>query len=92
MADNDYAFGLIVEKVARSPFADNTLIFVIEDDAQDGPDHVDTQRTHCLCDRAVRQAGRRRVHSLLESQHAANDRRHPEASSQWVSRLHWPNP
>jgi DNA-binding beta-propeller fold protein YncE len=45
MADNDYALGLIVEKVARSPFADNTLIFVIEDDAQDGPDHVDTQRT-----------------------------------------------
>lgn len=45
MADNDYAFGLIVEKLARSPFADNTLIFVIEDDAQDGPDHVDTQRT-----------------------------------------------
>jgi hypothetical protein len=45
MADNDYALGLIVEKVARSAFADNTLIFVIEDDAQDGPDHVDTQRT-----------------------------------------------
>jgi DNA-binding beta-propeller fold protein YncE len=45
MADNDYALGLIVQKVARSPFADNTLIFVIEDDAQAGPDHVDTQRT-----------------------------------------------
>jgi hypothetical protein len=45
MADNDDAFGLIVEKVARSRFADDTLIFVIEDDAQAGPDHVDTQRT-----------------------------------------------
>lgn len=45
MADNDYALGLIVEKVARSPFADNTLIFVVEDDAQDGPDHVDAQRS-----------------------------------------------
>jgi hypothetical protein len=45
MADNDYALGVIVEKVARSPFADDTLIFVIEDDAQDGPDHVDAQRT-----------------------------------------------
>ena len=45
MADNDYALGLIVEKVARSPFADDTLIFVVEDDAQDGPDHVDSQRS-----------------------------------------------
>jgi hypothetical protein len=45
MADNDYALGLIVEKVANSRFADDTLIFVVEDDAQDGPDHVDTQRT-----------------------------------------------
>ena len=45
MADNDYALGLIVEKVARSRFADDTLIFVVEDDAQDGPDHVDSQRS-----------------------------------------------
>lgn len=45
MADNDYALGMIVEKVARSPFADSTLIFVVEDDAQDGPDHVDSQRS-----------------------------------------------
>jgi len=44
MADNDYALGLIAQKVARSPFADSTLIFVVEDDAQDGPDHVDAQR------------------------------------------------
>ena len=78
MADNDYAFGLIVEKVARSPFADNTLIFVIEDDAQDGPDHVDTQRTDRLRDRSVRQAGRRRLEALRESQHAAHHRGHPE--------------
>lgn len=45
MADNDYALGLIVEKVAKGPYKDSTLIFVIEDDAQDGPDHVDAQRT-----------------------------------------------
>jgi DNA-binding beta-propeller fold protein YncE len=45
VADNDYALGLIVEKVAQSPYKDDTLIFVIEDDAQAGPDHVDTQRT-----------------------------------------------
>ncbi|HWZ44610.1 MAG TPA: bifunctional YncE family protein/alkaline phosphatase family protein [Candidatus Saccharimonadales bacterium] len=45
MADNDYALGLLVEKIAHSPFAADTLIFVIEDDAQNGPDHVDAHRT-----------------------------------------------
>ncbi len=45
MADNDYALGKLIEKVATSRFADNTLIFVIEDDAQDGPDHVDAHRS-----------------------------------------------
>jgi YVTN family beta-propeller protein len=33
MADNDYAVGLLVEKVSNSPYKDNTLIFIIEDDA-----------------------------------------------------------
>ncbi len=45
LADNDYAVGLLVEKVARSRFARDTLIFVVEDDAQDGPDHVDAHRS-----------------------------------------------
>ena len=45
VADNDYAVGLVVQKIAESPFAKNTLIFVIEDDAQDGGDHVDSHRT-----------------------------------------------
>jgi hypothetical protein len=45
LADNDYAVGLLVQKVAHSPFAKDTLIFVIEDDAQDGPDHVDAHRS-----------------------------------------------
>ncbi len=45
MADNDYALGLLVQKIARSRFADSTMIFVVEDDAQDGPDHVDAQRS-----------------------------------------------
>jgi DNA-binding beta-propeller fold protein YncE len=44
LADNDYAVGLLVEKVAKSPFGKDTLIFVVEDDAQDGPDHVDAHR------------------------------------------------
>ncbi|MDQ3258065.1 MAG: hypothetical protein M3R15_29980, partial [Acidobacteriota bacterium] len=45
MADNDYAIGLLVEKIARSPYKNNTLIFIIEDDAQGGPDHVDAHRS-----------------------------------------------
>ena len=45
VADNDYAAGLVVDKVAHSPYANSTLIFVVEDDAQDGPDHVDSHRS-----------------------------------------------
>jgi len=45
-ADNDYAVGKIIETIAESPaYASNTLIFVIEDDAQDGADHVDAHRS-----------------------------------------------
>ncbi len=45
VADNDYAVGLVVDKIAHSPYADSTLIFVIEDDAQNGGDHVDAHRS-----------------------------------------------
>ena len=45
-ADNDYAVGLLVQAVANSKnYKDNTLIFVIEDDSQDGGDHVDAHRS-----------------------------------------------
>ena len=44
-ADNDYAVGLLVEAIAKSKFAKDTLVFVLEDDAQDGPDHVDAHRS-----------------------------------------------
>jgi YVTN family beta-propeller protein len=45
MADNDYAVGLLVEKVAHSRYKDDTLIFILEDDAQNGADHVDAHRS-----------------------------------------------
>ncbi len=45
MADDDYAVGLTADKIAHSPYANNTLIFVIEDDPQDGPDHVSGDRS-----------------------------------------------
>jgi len=44
-ADNDYAVGLLVQKISESKYRDDTLVFVIEDDSQDGPDHVDSHRT-----------------------------------------------
>ena len=43
-ADNDYAVGLLVQTVANSPYAKDTLIIIIEDDSQDGADHVDSHR------------------------------------------------
>jgi hypothetical protein len=45
VADNDLALGRIVEAVSHSPQWKETCIFVIEDDAQSGPDHVDGHRT-----------------------------------------------
>lgn len=45
MADNDYALGMLVEKISNSPYRNNTLIVVVEDDAQDGGDHVDAHRS-----------------------------------------------
>lgn len=48
VADNDYALGMVVEAVSQSTFWKETAIFVIEDDAQNGPDHVDAHRTVAL--------------------------------------------
>ncbi len=45
MADNDYALGLLVEKLAASRYAADTVVLALEDDAQDGPDHVDAHRS-----------------------------------------------
>jgi DNA-binding beta-propeller fold protein YncE len=45
VADNDYAVGLMAQRIANSRYKDNTLIFVIEDDSQNGGDHVDSHRS-----------------------------------------------
>jgi hypothetical protein len=47
VADNDYAVGQLVEAVSKSPIWKSTAIFIIEDDAQNGPDHVDAHRSTC---------------------------------------------
>jgi DNA-binding beta-propeller fold protein YncE len=44
-ADNDYAVAKLIEKVANSPYKSDTLIFILEDDSQDGADHVDSHRS-----------------------------------------------
>ncbi|WP_287761763.1 bifunctional YncE family protein/alkaline phosphatase family protein [Acidiphilium sp.] len=48
IADNDYAVGKLIQTVAHSPYASSTLIFIVEDDAQDGPDHVDGHRSEAF--------------------------------------------
>ncbi|OFW21108.1 MAG: hypothetical protein A3G21_14405 [Acidobacteria bacterium RIFCSPLOWO2_12_FULL_66_21] len=45
VADNDQALGRIVEAISRSRFWNESAIFVLEDDAQNGPDHVDSHRS-----------------------------------------------
>ena len=47
VSDNDFAVGQLVETISHSPIWKSTAIFIIEDDAQDGPDHVDTHRSTC---------------------------------------------
>jgi hypothetical protein len=48
VGDNDLGLGRLVEAVSLSKFWANTAIFVVEDDAQNGPDHVDAHRTVAL--------------------------------------------
>lgn len=45
VAENDYAIGKVVEEVSNSPYWKDTAIFIVEDDAQAGPDHVDAHRS-----------------------------------------------
>jgi hypothetical protein len=45
VADNDLAVGMFVEYLSKSPIWNETAIFIVEDDAQDGPDHIDAHRT-----------------------------------------------
>jgi len=47
-ADNDYAVGMVVDAVSRSKFWKSTAIFILEDDAQNGPDHIDSHRSPAL--------------------------------------------
>ena len=48
VADNDLAVGRVVEAVSHSPYWNDTAIFILEDDAQNGADHVDAHRSIAL--------------------------------------------
>jgi len=48
VADNDLAVGRVVEAVSHSPYWDDTAILILEDDAQNGADHVDAHRSIAL--------------------------------------------
>ena len=57
VADNDLALGRIVEGLSRSPFWKSTLVAVVEDDAQNGSDHVDSHRSVLLLISAWNRSG-----------------------------------
>jgi len=44
-ADNDLAVGMFVEYLSKSPVWKESVVFILEDDAQDGPDHIDAHRS-----------------------------------------------
>jgi len=48
VADNDLAIGRVVDAIAHSSYWDDTAFLILEDDAQNGPDHVDSHRSLCL--------------------------------------------
>ncbi|MCZ8513867.1 bifunctional YncE family protein/alkaline phosphatase family protein [Paenibacillus filicis] len=58
VAQNDYALGKLVDIVSHSKYWKDTAIFVAEDDAQDGPDHVDAHREEALVISPYTQTGK----------------------------------
>jgi sugar lactone lactonase YvrE len=57
MADNDHALGRMVDALSHSPFWKDTVLFSLEDDAQAGPDHVDSHRSVLLAVSAYSRPG-----------------------------------
>ena len=71
VADNDLALGRVVDAVSHSPYWDDTAIFVVEDDAQDGADHVDAHRSIASSSASMRRARRSRLSSITFTQPSA---------------------
>ena len=80
IAENDLALGRIVEAISQSRFWKESAIFVLEDDAQNGPDHVDAHRSPALVVSPFA-APRRRQHALHDVRRAAHDGADPRAAA-----------
>ena len=68
-----WPWAVFVEAISKSKFWKETAIFVIEDDAQNGPDHVDAHRTVALVISPYTQARQGRFDDVFHEQHAADD-------------------
>lgn len=73
MADNDYAIGKVVDFISHSPYWRSTAIFILEDDAQSGGDHVDAHRSFCVRHFSLQQARCNHLDELQYRQRAADD-------------------
>ena len=71
-ADNDYALGLIIEGLSKSQFWAKTAVFITEDDAQNGPDHVEFAPVRRIGDLALYAPRRDRQHVLQPNFNDAN--------------------
>ncbi len=67
VADNDLALGRLVELVSHSKFWNHTAIFVTEDDAQSGTDHVDAHRSVLMVISPYSRRGVSHVHTSMAS-------------------------
>ena len=70
VADNDFAVGELVEAVSHSPIWLSTAIVIIEDDAQNGPDHIDAHRSTCYL---ISPWMKRGPHGSFVSEHGQRD-------------------
>ena len=77
VADNDLAVGRIIDTISHSKFWKNSAVFVVEDDTQNGVDHVDGHRAPLLIAIALRQARRRQQRLLHPAQRGEDDRADP---------------
>ena len=76
VADNDLAVGRIIDTISHSKFWKDSAVFVVEDDTQDGADHVDGHRGPLLVGSPYA-ARRRERHLLQPDQRGADDRADP---------------
>jgi DNA-binding beta-propeller fold protein YncE len=71
MADNDYGVGIVIEALSNSPFWEKTVVFIMQDDAQGGEDHIDRDRSIFIAvGPYVRRNYVSRTHASIPSVHA----------------------